>query len=348
MAYPFPTEIHRVVDPEGNLVGDPPELSPEQHRKLYYWMVFGRMWSERMVALQRQGRMGTFAPHVGQEAQAGIASPLRQDDWLLGTYRECIAYFVKGLSPLAPMATHRGYFSRGYTRELGLVPLQIVIGNQMLHAVGVAMAMQYEGTDRVAVGVCGDGATSQGDFHEALNFAAVFQAPFIAVVQNNQYAISVPRQRQAAVEYLAYRGPAFGIPGYIVDGNDVLAVHKVVQECVERARAGEGPSLVELLTYRMGAHTTADDPTKYRSDEEVAHWQARDPIKRYRIFLLRQEILSNEEDEALHEQATADLQRCVEEFEAMPPPRPEEIFEHVFETPPPNLLRQRDEILGTP
>lgn len=344
MSYALTQEIHQVLDPEGNLVAEPPPLSAEEQLALYRWMVFGRAFSDRMVALQRQGRMGTFAPHTGQEASAGIASPLESDDWLIASYRELIAYFVKGVPPIAVMETHKGYFGKNYRPETHTLPVQVVLATQMLHAVGVAMALAYEGKPNVAVGVCGDGATSEGDFNEALNFAGVFRAPFVAVVQNNQWAISTPRSRQTAAAFIAHRGPAFGMPGYVVDGNDVLAVHKVVGDCVARARAGDGPSLVELLTYRLGPHTTADDPTKYRSEEEVQHWLARDPIRRFRLYLLAQDLLSDEEDEAMHEAITAEIQQIVEEFEATPPPEPTEIFEHVFGEMTPQLVQQQEEV----
>lgn len=346
MSSPMDSVVYRVLDEDGTPVSELPDLADEELLNLYRWMVFGRAYSDRMVALQRQGRMGTFAPHTGQEASAAIASPLQDDDWLITSYRELIPVFLKGVPPIAGMDTHSGRFGNRYPPQLHVLPVQVVLATQMLHAVGVAMAIQYEGKANVSVGVCGDGATSEGDFNEALNFAGVFQAPFVGVIHNNQWAISVPRRRQSAVPYLAQRGPAFGLPCHVVDGNDVLAVHKVMADCVARARAGDGPSLVELLTYRMGAHTTADDPTKYRPQAELDEWKAKDPILRFRRFLLATDRLSDSAHEELHESVRTELDALVAEFEASPPTRPEEIFAHVFETPPPQLLRQQEEILG--
>src|SRR5205085_10282904 len=178
-----------------------------------------------------------------------------------------------------------------YPRETHCLPIQIVIGTQMLHAVGLAMAAKIAGDPVVAVGVCGDGATSEGDFNEALNFAGVFQAPVVLVVQNNGWAISVPRHKQSAAQTLAARGAGFGIPSQLVDGNDILAVYDVMHKAIERARSGQGPTLIETLTYRIGAHTTADDPTRYRDAAEVEAWRARDPIARFEKFLLARGLL---------------------------------------------------------
>jgi TPP-dependent pyruvate/acetoin dehydrogenase alpha subunit len=207
------------------------------------------------------------------------------------------------------------------------------------------MAMQYKREPHVVLGVCGDGATSEGDFNEALNFAGVFKAPVVIVVENNGWAISVSRERQSAAQYLAHRGPGFGMPGHVVDGNDVLAVYQVISDCVARARGGEGPSLVELLTYRMGAHTTADDPTKYRPPEELETWARRDPILRFRKFLMDRKLLTDRQDEELHEDVATEFQVALAEFESLPPPDPRQHFELALAQPPPQLLRQRGEIL---
>ncbi|HEY8449198.1 MAG TPA: pyruvate dehydrogenase (acetyl-transferring) E1 component subunit alpha [Bacillota bacterium] len=340
----FSRRVHQVLTPEGTVVGELPLLDDEQLRGFYRWMVLGRTFSQRMVALQRQGRMGTFGPLDGQEAASvGIAAPLAAEDWLIGSYREILAYFVKGVPPLAIMKLYRGYVSDTYPREARCLPIQIVLATQMLHAVGVAMAIQYEGQRAVAVGVCGDGATSEGDFNEALNFAGVYRAPAVLVVQNNGWAISVPRSRQTAAETLAERGPAFGVPGYLVDGNDVLAVYQVMADCVARARSGDGPALIEALTYRLGAHTTADDPKKYRSQAEVEEWQRRDPLVRFRRFLFDRGLLSDQEDRELEEQVRAEIQAHVDALEALPPEDPEKVFDLVYAETPPSLERQRQE-----
>lgn len=346
MPFPLATTVHQVLSPEGKIVGEVPNLSAERLMGLYRWMVQGRIFSERMVALQRQGRMGTFGPLQGQEAASvGLAAPLQEKDWLVGSYREILSYMVKGVPMLAMMELYRGYIADRFPKEAHCLPIQIVLATQTLHAVGLAMAIKYDNAPQVAVGVCGDGATSEGDFNEALNFAGVFKAPVVMVVQNNGWAISVPRSKQTAAEYIAHRGPAFGMPGYVVDGNDIFAVYKVVSDCVERARVGEGPSLIEALTYRLASHTTADDPKKYRTDAELNEWTLRDPILRFRTFLLDQSILSEKDDEALREEVLAEIQQAVAELEAEPPQRIEQMFEVVYEQPTPQLRAQRAELM---
>lgn len=346
MPYPLTTTVCQVLTPEGKVVGEVPNLSAERLMGLYRWMVLGRVFSERMVALQRQGRMGTFGPLHGQEATTvGLAAPLQEKDWLVGSYREILSYLMKGVPMPAIMELYRGYIASHFPREARCLPIQIVLATQMLHAVGVAMALKYEHQPNVAIGVCGDGASSEGDFNEALNFAGVFKAPIVLVVQNNGWAISVPRSKQTAAEYIAHRGPAFGMPGYVVDGNDIFAVYKVVSDSVERARAGEGPSLIEALTYRLASHSTADDPKKYRTDEELNEWTQRDPIIRFRTFLLNQSILSEKDDETLREEVSAEIQQAVETVEAMPPQSVEQLFEVVYEQPTPQLQAQRADLL---
>ncbi len=284
---------YQILDPEGNLVGGIPDLSDERMLALYRYMQLGRLFSNKIIAMQRQGRATTFGSLVGQEATAvGLAAPLQTQDWLATSYREIASLFVKGV-PIATVAySFRGFTPENWPSETHCLPIQIVIGTQMLHAVGLAMAAKIAGDPAVAIGVCGDGATSEGDFNEALNFAGVFHAPVVLVVQNNGWAISVPRHKQSAAQILAARGAGFGIPSVLVDGNDILAVYDVMQQAVNRARAGEGPTLVETLTYRIGAHTTADDPTRYRDSAEVESWRAKDPITRFQRFLIRRNLLT--------------------------------------------------------
>jgi pyruvate dehydrogenase E1 component alpha subunit len=344
----MPTEgnIYQLLNAAGQVVGEIPELPAEEFLRLYRWMVFGRLFSERMIALQRQGRMGTFAPLNGQEATCvGIAAPLQPKDWLLGSYRESLPYMVKGVPLLNQLKHWAGTITDDYPYETGCLPFQIVLGTQILHAVGIAQAMKYNGEPHLVVGVCGDGATSEGDFNEALNFAAVFKAPIIFVIQNNGWAISVSRRQQTAIETLAQRGAGFGVPGYVVDGNDILAVYQLMAGCAARVRAGEGPVLIEALTYRMGAHTTADDPTRYRPAEELEEWGQRDPLVRYRKFLMDRQLLTDTGNEELYEQVATEFQTALEAYEALPPPDPRQHFKLTFADPTPQLLRQRAEIL---
>ena len=257
--------MYQILDEEGNAVGAVPDLSAERMLELYRHMQLGRALSNKIIALQRQGRATTFGSLAGQEATAvGLAAPMQAQDWLATSYREIASLMVKGFPLSTLIYMFRGLTPENYPKETHCLPFQIVIGTQMLHAVGLAMAAKIAGDPVVAVGVCGDGATSEGDFNEALNFAGVFQAPVVLVVQNNGWAISMPRRLQSAAPTFAARGAGFGLPSVLVDGNDILAVYDVMQQAIERARSGQGPTLVETLTYRMGAHTTADDPTRYR------------------------------------------------------------------------------------
>ena len=338
---------HQILTPEGKVVGELPNLADEKLLAYYRWMLLGRTFSDRMVALQRQGRMGTFAPINGQEgASVGLAAPLQEKDWLTGSYREVLAYMVKGVPMPSIMDAYRGDMAERYPAEARCLPIQIVLASQILHSVGIAMAIQYEKQPQVAVGVIGDGATSEGEFNEALNFAGVFQAPMIFFVQNNQWAISVPRAKQTAAAYIAHRGPGFGVPSYLVDGNDLLAVYQVMQDCTDRARAGDGPSLIEALTYRLGAHTTADDPDKYRPKAELEEWLPRDPLHRYRTFLMERQLLGERDDELLQEEVKAEIQTAVDEIMAKPAQEPDRLFDSVYETLTPQLVNQKAALLN--
>ena len=339
---------YQLLDPAGHLTGSLPTGVTDQ--KLLEWyrlMWLTRLFSNKIVALQRQGRATTWGPLIGQEASAvGMAAPLEDRDWITGSYREAGAYFTKGLS-LATIA----YYTRGYAAPPELsdgdkhcLPLQIVIGTQTLHAVGLAMAARIKGTGEVVVGGCGDGATSEGDFNEALNFAGVFKAPVVLVVINNGWAISTPRSRQSGAVRLARRGEGFGVPARLVDGNDILAVYEVMREAVERARAGDGPTLVETLTYRLGAHTTADDPTRYRPKDELEYWQARDPITRLHQLLLDRQLLSEAEDVQLVEEVEAEVASQIQRAHDYETPGPDGLFDNVYELLTPRLERQRDEL----
>lgn len=342
MSLTLPQEIYQILTPEGEVVAELPDLADEQYLKIYRWMLLGRIFSDRLVALQRQGRLGTLAAINGQEATSvGLAAPLQGDDWLTGSYREVLSYMVKGVPMTSLLAYYAGRLDHQAPPEARCLQIQIVLATQMLHAVGLGMAIKYDGKPNVAVGVCGDGATSEGDFNEALNFAGVFQAPVVLVVQNNGWAISVPRQTQTAAAYIAHRGPGFGVPSYIVDGNDVLAVYKLMQECVTRAREGGGPTLIEAITYRLGAHTTADDPTKYRPDSELEQWKPRDPLIRFRKFLLNRDLLSETDDQQMEAAIRDEVQTAVSEFESWPPQEPLELFDLVYEQPTPPLQAQK-------
>ncbi len=337
---------YQILGPEGRVVGDVPDLSDERLVSLYRYMQLGRAFSNKIIALQRQGRASTFGSLVGQEATAvGLAAAMQPQDWLATSYREIASLLVRGI-PLATLTyAFRGFTPENWPAELHTLPIQIVIATQMLHAVGLAMAAKIAGDPVVAVGVCGDGATSEGDFNEALNFAGVYQAPAVLVVQNNGWAISVPRSKQSAAPTLASRGPGFGVPSRLVDGNDILAVYDVMQQAIERARAGEGPTLVETLTYRIGAHTTADDPTRYRDAAEVEAWRAKDPIARFEKFLMGRSLLSEIQVQEMIAGIEEEINEAVQVAEATPPMSPDSFFAYTMETLTPRLQAQRDDLL---
>ncbi|MGZ3625277.1 MAG: pyruvate dehydrogenase (acetyl-transferring) E1 component subunit alpha [Ktedonobacteraceae bacterium] len=336
----------QIIDPEGNLAGEMPDLSAERMLSLYRYMQLSRIFSNKIVALQRQGRATTFGSLVGQEATAvGLAAPLQPQDWLSTSYREIASLFVKGVPVPTVAYSFRGFTPPNWPAETHCLPIQIVIGTQMLHAVGLAMAAKIAGDPVVSVGVCGDGATSEGDFNEALNFAGVFQAPVVLVVQNNGWAISVPRHRQTFAQTLASRGIGFGVPSELVDGNDILAVYDVMQKAVERARAGQGPTLVETLTYRIGAHTTADDPTRYRDQLEVEAWQAKDPITRFQKFLIGRDLLTEDRAEQTVTELEEEVNEAVMLAEAMQPMAPDSFFDYTMANLPHRLEEQRADLL---
>jgi pyruvate dehydrogenase E1 component alpha subunit len=306
-------------------------------------MVVTRELDEEFVNLQRQGQLALFPSCRGQEAaQIGCAAALRDTDWLFPQYRELGAFIYRGIDPGGIGLMWRGAWHGGLGFiERAVAPMSIPIGTQALHAVGAAMASTWLGDGGVTVGFVGDGATSEGDVHEAFNLAAVRKAPCIFYVQNNQWAISTPLSDQLKAPSIAHKGIGYGMPAVRVDGNDVLACLLVVEEAAARARAGEGPTLVEAVTYRLGPHTTSDDPTRYRDQAEVDTWLARDPIARCRAFLTNVDLWDDAlEDRARSRAATLRTGLRAAVFDA-PDPSPLELFDHVFSEPTAELLVQR-------
>jgi pyruvate dehydrogenase E1 component alpha subunit len=339
----FQVEYLSVLDSDGKLDSSlEPDLSAAELKRLYRGMLLGRRLDERMIRLQRQGRIGTFAPIKGQEAsQVGAVSTLKPSDWMVPSFRETAAMLWRGW-PLEKLLMLYAGFLEGGQPEPGQndLPVTIPVATQVPHAVGLAYAAQYRGDDAVVMSFCGDGATSEGDFHEALNFAGVWHVPVVFVVQNNQWAISVPLKKQTHSKTIAQKALAYGLPGLQVDGNDVLAVHAACQEAVDRARAGDGPTLIECVTYRLGVHTTADDPTKYRAAEEVEAWEKKDPLTRFGAYLQKKRLL----EDGLTESVDAEISAAVKRFEALGAPDPLGMFEHAYATRPPHLEAQRAEL----
>jgi len=321
----------------------PLDLKEEDFRQLYRYMVLARRVDKQAINLQRQGQLGVYASLLGQEAaQVGGAYALEERDWVFPSYREMGAALVRGVDPGKILHLFRGtWLSDHDPFEHHFALLSIPIGTQALHAAGFAMGAKFDGKDLVVISYFGDGATSEGDPHEAMNFAAVYDAPCIFFVQNNQYAISVPLSKQTKAPTIAHKAVGYGMPGYRVDGNDVLATYAVTRQAVDRARAGEGPSLVEAITYRMEAHTTADDPTRYRTPEELGEWQRRDPIARFETFLDREGLLDDDFRAAIDDEAKAYAARMREEIYDAPHGDPLELFEHVYADPPARYAEQR-------
>ncbi len=346
---PARIEYLSILDQQGQV--DPaldPGLPAELQLKLFRAMLLGRRFDQRLLNLQRQGRIGTFAPITGQEAsQIGAVAVLRPGDWVAPSFREMAAEIWRGRS-MESIIIYYGGFDEGaeIAAERNDLPVAIPVGSQTLHATGVAWALKYRRSDNVAMTFFGDGATSQGDFHEALNFAGVFDAPVIFVCQNNQWAISIPRKHQTRSATLAQKALAYGIPGIQVDGNDVLAVYQAAAEAAQRARAGQGPSLIECVTYRMMMHTTADDPKRYRSETEVEEWSRRDPLTRFQIYLEAQGVLAAGQAAALEAEVLREIQEAVERAEARMQGLgdPMAMFEHTFAERPPHLERQRQHL----
>jgi pyruvate dehydrogenase E1 component alpha subunit len=339
----FQVEYLSILDSDGRVdTALEPDIPPDLLKRLYRAMLLGRRLDERMVRLQRQGRIGTFAPIKGQEAsQMGSVVTLRPTDWMVPSFRETAAMLWRGWPIEKLLLFFAGFLEGGQPapdqRDL---PITIPVATQLPHAVGLAYAAQYRGDDVVVMAYFGDGATSEGDFHEALNFAGVWHVPVVFVCQNNQWAISVPLKKQTHSRTLAQKALAYGLPGIQVDGNDVLAVYAATREAVDRARAGEGPTMIECVTYRLGMHTTADDPSKYRSEEEVREWERKDPLTRFSAYLRARNLL----DEGLEQEVDQEIAAGVARFEALAQADPLTMFDHVYAEMPPHLAAQREEL----
>jgi pyruvate dehydrogenase E1 component alpha subunit len=340
----YSVELVSVLDEQG--IVDPalmPELSVEQIRALYRHMVLTRQLDEKMFTLQRQGRLGTFPRVLGQEgAHVGAAFALRPDDWLVPAFRETGALLRRGI-PMAQLLQYWSGDERGgaFPKELNTLPIAIPVGTHMLHAVGIGWGLQDAGRQSAVLTFFGEGATSEGDFSEAMNMAGVFQAPVVFFCQNNQYAISVPYSKQTAAPTVAQKAVGYGMTGIRVDGNDVFAVYKVTSEALERARSGLGPTLIEAYTYRVTDHTTSDDARRYRVDAEVAEWKKRDPIERLGRYMRSVGLLDDTAAADILAEANDEVAKAVEAFEAIPPIEPEELFAHIYAETPPTLVEQR-------
>ena len=341
-----PDERVQVLDEAGRVREgvDVPDLTEDELVEMYEQMRLVRRFDERAVSLQRQGRMGTYPPLSGQEAaQVGSAHALADDDWVFPSYREHGVGLVRGLSLERTLLYWMGHEQGNYMPEdVNIFSVAVPIATQIPHATGAAWASKLQGEEKAFVCYFGDGATSEGDFHEGLNFAGVFDTPNVFFCNNNQWAISVPRERQTASATLAQKATAYGFEGVQVDGNDPLAVHETVSEALADARAGE-PVLVESLTYRQGAHTTSDDPDRYRpEDEDLPEWRTADPVERFESYLREQGVVDDEFVADCREDAEAELDDAVETAEAVGEPDVDELFDYVYEERTPRIDEQRD------
>ncbi|MBI0584028.1 MAG: pyruvate dehydrogenase (acetyl-transferring) E1 component subunit alpha [Methanomassiliicoccus sp.] len=341
---PHAGRMLQVLDQDGRIVEPSlePDIDPEVLRKAYRIMVLARVADEKAVILQRQGRLGAYPPNRGQEAASlGPAMATGQEDWFVWAFRELTGLLWKGLPLksyyLSWMGNEEG--SR-YPEELKVTPSTIPVGSQLPIAVGIAYASSYRQEGKIVLAFCGDGATSEGDFHEALNTAGVLKTANVFVVQNNQWAISVPRSRQTAAPTIAQKACAYGFPSIQVDGNDLLAMYIATKEAAERARRGDGPTLIEAYTYRLGDHTTSDDAKKYREEAELKEWEPRDPLIRLKAYMMSKGLLDEKGDEAIWNEAKEFVEKSVEQAEAVPGPTLDDVFVHTYAEMPPELSEQ--------
>lgn len=346
---PEKLEYLSILDEKGQLDKKlEPKIPKELLLKLHKAMVLARRFDERLLSLQRQGRIGTFAPIKGQEAaQLGAVAALKDTDWMVPSFRETGAELWRGKTMVSVILNFGG-FNEGDPEEKAPnnLPVSVPVASQIPHAVGLAWSIRYRKKEDVVMTFFGDGATSEGDFHEGLNFAGVYLAPAVFVCQNNQWAISVPRSRQSHSKTLAQKALAYGMPGIQVDGNDILAVYTAAKEAVDRARSGKGPTMIECVTYRMMMHTTADDPKRYRTDEEVESWAKKDPLVRFQKYLTEKNLLSDDRIEEVEQEVKNEIQEAVDRAEKLMKEftDPMAMFEHVYAEMPPTLREQRKEL----
>lgn len=352
------TKLLTIIEKDGKAAKNKdPNLPTEQLHSLYRIMVATRIMDDRALALQRQGRIGFYLQSKGQEAShIGAAAALRDSDWVFPAYRQPGILLLRGAS--IDDVVNEWYGNDGDTskgrqmpvhysnRSINFVSISSPIGTQITHAAGAAMAARIRKDDTAFMTFFGDGGTSSNDFHAGLNFAAVFKAPVVFVCENNQWAISVPLDRQMASESIAIKADAYGMPGVRVDGNDILAVYRVCKEAVDRARAGDGPTLVETVTYRMGGHSSSDDPTRYRDPSSVEAWAQKDPIERMKRYLQQRGVWDDKMESEAQESAKAMVNDAIKRAEERSMPRPESMFEDVFLRPTPQLEAQRDDLLS--
>ncbi len=339
-------EYLSILDGEGKVDEKlDPKLDADLAVKIYRFMVLARRMDERCINMQRQGRIGTYGPCRGQEAAHCAASVvMEKEDWIVPAFREPGSFFMRGW-PLETILRFWGGYEEGCQPPEGVndLPIAVPIASQTPHATGIAWGMKIRGAKQAVLCYCGDGGTSEGDFHEGMNFAGAFDLPVVFFVQNNHWAISIPREAQTRSETIAQKAIAYGFDGIQVDGNDPLAVYVATKEAVEKARAGGGPTLIEAVTYRLSMHTTADDPTKYRSQAEVTKWEKLDPIPRYQKYLVKRGMLDQQTIDEIEEDVKAEVAAAEERYEAARDVDPLDCFDYMYTELPQELVEQRQE-----
>jgi len=327
------------------LLDDPP-MDVDLTRRLFRAMVAARQYDRKATSIQKQGRLATYAPFEGQEAaQIGSAAALRPDDWMVATYRDAAAMWMQGYPWTHLLLTRMGDERGGSPPDgVPVLPPSITVGAHMLHAVGLAWAAPLQGSDRIAITYFGDGATSRADFHEGLNFAGIFKVPAVFVCENNGYAISLPRARQTAAETLAQKAFAYGFEGIQVDGNDIFAVYSAASRAVAKARKGDGPTLIECVTYRIEGHSTSDDDSRYRTKQEVEEWRKKDPVDRLEKYMKKNKILTDEYKQSVTQKTRDMVEKAVEDYEKVPPPEAADFFANTYAQPTEQLKEQMKEL----
>lgn len=336
-----------ILDPSAKIVSPDlePDLSKEKLLGMYKTMSLGRIADVKAVQYQRQGRMLTYAPNRGQEAaQVGAAAALDKMDWFAPSFREMNALLYLGVTlEQIFLYWYGNEWGNHFDKGVRVLPIDVIIGSQVNHAAGIAYASKILKKNEVAIATIGDGGTSHGEFYEGMNYAATFDVPLVVVIQNNQYAISTPRSKASKAQTLAQKAIAFGIPGIQVDGNDILAMYVATKKAVDYARSGKGPVLIEACTYRLGAHTTADDPTIYRSNEEVQEWEAKEPMIRFKKYLINKGYWSEEEDKLLEIENIKTVGSIFKKVEVSGPSKLEDIFKYTYKEMTPQLTEQYEE-----
>lgn len=344
---PLKNTMFQVIDNEGKVINKNwmPEIPDEKLLKIYKDMLFARTADLQIVSYQRQGRIFTYPPNYGQEAIAAAAGALiRDEDWLVPAFREMGTMLAKGVTLKQLFLYFMGYEDGSkYVNAKNTLPISVPIASQLVHASGIGYSIKYNNQDKIVYAFVGDGGTSEGDFHEAVNFAGVWKVPVIFIIQNNQYGISTPTHMQTASESLAVKSVAYGVKGIKVDGNDLFAMYRAIEESIKICKDGEGPVLIEAVTYRKGAHTTSDDPTKYRTKEEEQEWEKTDPLNRLKNYLIERSLWSEEEEQKIVPQYKEEVDRQFIEAENYGPYPKEDIFKYLYADTPDDLIEQERE-----